>query len=173
MREVHFGIIGCGLMGREFASATARWLHLLDMRVRPRIVAICDTFASYDDDRVRWFKALHPEISQVTPDYRELLDNKNVDAVYVAVPHYLHREIYCATIASGKHLMGEKPFGIDLAANQAILATLDAHAEVFARCSSEMSGPSSVPGSSPLPIFSVAARSARSATKRSWSGRAT
>ena len=30
-REIKFGIIGCGLMGREFASAAARWCHLLDL----------------------------------------------------------------------------------------------------------------------------------------------
>ena len=28
-RKVHFGIIGLGLMGREFGSAVARWCHLL------------------------------------------------------------------------------------------------------------------------------------------------
>ena len=29
-RLIKFGVIGCGLMGREFASAAARWCHLLD-----------------------------------------------------------------------------------------------------------------------------------------------
>ena len=43
MKSVAFGIIGAGLMGREFASATARWCHLTDLDVRPRIVAVCDT----------------------------------------------------------------------------------------------------------------------------------
>ena len=33
MRTVKFGIIGPGLMGREFASAAARWLHLPDMDI--------------------------------------------------------------------------------------------------------------------------------------------
>ena len=42
MKTVRFGIIGCGLMGREFASAAARWCHLPDMLVRPEIVALCD-----------------------------------------------------------------------------------------------------------------------------------
>ena len=28
-RIIRFGVIGCGLMGREFASAAARWLLLL------------------------------------------------------------------------------------------------------------------------------------------------
>jgi len=31
MRTIKFGIIGWGLMGREFASAVARWCHLPDM----------------------------------------------------------------------------------------------------------------------------------------------
>ena len=35
MKTIHFGIIGAGLMGREFASAAARWAHLSDMDVRP------------------------------------------------------------------------------------------------------------------------------------------
>jgi prephenate dehydrogenase len=35
MRKIRFGLIGCGLMGREFASAAARWCHLLDMPARP------------------------------------------------------------------------------------------------------------------------------------------
>jgi predicted dehydrogenase len=31
MRTIRFGIIGCGMMGREFASAAARWFHLPEM----------------------------------------------------------------------------------------------------------------------------------------------
>lgn len=37
--EVRFGIIGCGLMGREFASVSMRWLHLTGDLPRPVIVA--------------------------------------------------------------------------------------------------------------------------------------
>jgi predicted homoserine dehydrogenase-like protein len=39
-KQIRFGIIGCGLMGREFASAAARWCHLLDLDVEPHIVAV-------------------------------------------------------------------------------------------------------------------------------------
>ena len=53
------------------------------------------------------------------------------------MPHNLHREIYCAAISAGKHLMGEKPFGIDQPANDAILACIAEHPGVFVRCSSE------------------------------------
>jgi predicted dehydrogenase len=133
MKRIRFGLIGCGLMGREFASAAARWCHLLKPDARPEIVAACDANAG----ALGWFKENIPSLAQTTGDYRELLKNKEVDAVYVAVPHHLHREIYCAAIEAGKHLMGEKPFGIDGPANEAILATLRRHPEVFVRCSSE------------------------------------
>ena len=33
MRTIRFGIIGCGMMGREFASVAARWFHLPEMSV--------------------------------------------------------------------------------------------------------------------------------------------
>ena len=128
MRTVRFGIIGCGLMGREFASAAARWSHLPEMDVRPEIAAVCDA----NPESLRWFTDNFAAIRQATSDYRTLLGNRDVDAVYIALPHHLHREAYCAAISAGKHLMGEKPFGVDKADNDAILACIAEHPEVFA-----------------------------------------
>jgi predicted dehydrogenase len=135
MRTVRFGIIGCGMMGREFASAAARWLHLPQMTVRPEIVAICNrTLAT---PKVEWFKQYVPTLRQVTSDHRELLKNPEVEAVYIAVPHNLHEEFFVAAIEAGKHLMGEKPFGMDLKANEAIMAAIHRHPECFVRCASQ------------------------------------
>ena len=133
MKTMHFGIIGCGLMGREFASAAARWCHLPEMTVRPEIVAVCDT----NQALLEWYQTNFPSISQATGDYRELLANNSVEAVYCAVPHNLHRRMYCDIIAAGKGLLGEKPFGIDKPANDAIMACIEEHPDVFVRCSSE------------------------------------
>ena len=55
----------------------------------------------------------------------------------MAVPHHLHAEICCAVISAGKHLMAEKPVGIDLAANQAINDCATRHPQVFVRCGSQ------------------------------------
>ena len=133
MRTVRFGIIGCGLMGREFASAAARWYHLPEMDVRPEIVSVCDT----NDSARKWFTDNFPSVAQSTSDYRELLANEDVEAVYCAVPHNLHQQFYRDIISAGKHLMGEKPFGIDKPANDAILDCIHKHPNVFVRCSSE------------------------------------
>jgi predicted dehydrogenase len=128
MKTIRFGIIGCGLMGREFASAAARWKHLIDMTSRPEIVAVSDVNQSAMD----WFEAPFS-----TSAYRELLARDDVDAVYVAVPHNLHEEIYIAAIEAGKHLFAEKPFGIDLPAANRILDVSHQHPEVLVRCSGE------------------------------------
>jgi len=122
-------------MGREFASAAARWLHLPEMNVRPEIVAICRRTISQEN--VRWFKDNIPTLRQVTGDYRELLDNPDVEAVYISVPHNLHQTFYCAALEAGKHLMGEKPFGIDKQANDTIMAGVGKHPDCFVRCSSQ------------------------------------
>ena len=133
-RIIKFGVIGCGLMGREFASAAARWFHLTDTKARPEIVAVCDLNPLLTD----WFSANVPSVKQVTADYRELLANETVEAVYCAVPHDLHHNIYPDILAAGKHLLGEKPFGIDADANRQIQESILAHPDCLVRCSSEM-----------------------------------
>ena len=120
-------------MGREFASAAARWSHLPQMEVRPEIVAVCDT----STDLFTWYTENFPSIAQTTQDYKELLANREVEAVYCAVPHNLHQSVYCAIVSAGKHLLGEKPFGIDKPANDAILACLRQNSDIFVRCSSQ------------------------------------
>ncbi|MBC2771891.1 Gfo/Idh/MocA family oxidoreductase [Rhizobium sp. AQ_MP] len=134
MKTFRFGVIGCGLMGREFASAAARWMHLSDAKARPEIVAVCDT----NPELMAWFTTHIPSVRQTTADYRELLANPEVDAIYCAVPHVLHAEFYVEILKAGKHLLGEKPFGMDREQNQAIMTELAKHPELIVRCSSEM-----------------------------------
>jgi predicted dehydrogenase len=132
-RTVRFGIIGGGLMGREFASTAARWIHLDDLGVRPEIVHVCDA----NPDVLGWYERLTPEPKRTT-DWRELLADPAVEAVYCAVPHHLHAELYPAILDAGKHLLAEKPFGIDLPACETIMAAVAAHPDLLVRCSSEM-----------------------------------
>jgi len=132
-RIIRFGVIGCGLMGKEFASAAARWCHLTDVGFEPRITAVCDA----NPAATEWFVDNVPSVAHAYSDYKELLANPEVDAVYCAVPHNLHQQIYVDIIRSGKHLLGEKPFGIDREANRAIEQALTEHPDVIVRCSSE------------------------------------
>ena len=53
-RVVNVGLIGGGLMGRELASAAARWIHLDDLGVRPRLVHACDV----QPQALAWYERL-------------------------------------------------------------------------------------------------------------------
>ena len=133
MSVARIGIVGGGLMGRELAAAIGRWAALEDHPVRPRLEAVCDTSPAAR----AWFERID-SVRLLTCDRRALLEDPELDVLYLAVPHHLHEELYLETIAAGKDFLGEKPFGIDLAAARRIVAALDASPGVFARCSSEM-----------------------------------
>ena len=132
-RVVRFGLVGGGLMGREFASAAARWVHLEPIGARPELAAVCDT----DPEVLSWYERLEPQ-PRLVSNYRELLADDTVEAVYVALPHHLHEEVCLAVLQAGKHLFGEKPFGIDLPANAAINREISERPELLVRCSSEL-----------------------------------
>src|SRR5215471_20898412 len=132
MRTINFGIIGCGLMGRELASAMARWNHLVGLDFKPRIVAACDT----DRATLERFGTM-VEGAKLHDEYRTVLDDPGVEVVYIAVPHHLHEELYTAALAAGKHLLAEKPFGIDRPACERIMSAVRANPKLLVRCSSE------------------------------------
>ncbi|HEY2572768.1 MAG TPA: Gfo/Idh/MocA family oxidoreductase, partial [Verrucomicrobiaceae bacterium] len=97
MKTAGVGIIGGGLMGREMASAFARWCALTDVAIKPDLVAVADLVEPVRE----WFRQI-PSCRQITADYKELLANPAVDVVYVAVPHPLHEKLYIDVLDAGK-----------------------------------------------------------------------
>ncbi len=132
MKTVNIGIIGGGLMGREAASAFGRWFVLNDFPVNVALKAVCDL----SEEVLSWYKAI-PTVTLLTTNYKELLAREDINIVYVALPHNLHKAYYLEVLAAGKDLLAEKPFGIDLDA----AITIQEEAKRlgrFVRCSSEM-----------------------------------
>lgn len=119
-------------MGREIAAALQRWPALIDHPVRPRLVAVCDI----NPAALEWFEGID-SVSLMTADHTELLASPDVDVVYIAVRHDLHESLYLDAIRAGKALLAEKPFGIDRAAADAVVAAIE-ESGAFVRVSSEM-----------------------------------
>jgi predicted dehydrogenase len=128
-RPIGVGIIGGGLMGREIASAFARWRALIDVTIAPKLLGVADISPA----ALEWFDDGQ---TFLTTDYRQLLDRSEVEVVHVAVPHNLHKTIYREVMETGKDLLAEKPFGIDLLAAEEIASTAQS-TKRFVRCSSE------------------------------------
>jgi predicted dehydrogenase len=103
---VGVGIIGTGDRGQYVGGHMGR-------DGRARVAAICDIF----DDRIEQARKKVPGAAdaKVYKDYRRLLDDKNVDAVYIATPVYLHPEMFEAAVAAKKHVCCEKPAGTNVA----------------------------------------------------------
>lgn len=68
-------------------------------------------------------------ISRVETDYRRVLDDRSIDAVVVASPDDTHERIAIDALQAGKHVLLQKPMGLDSAQCRAIV-----HADVIAGC---------------------------------------
>jgi predicted dehydrogenase len=62
-------------------------------------------------------------------DYRQLVAATNIDAIHNCTPNYLHAEVNADVLSAGKHLVAEKPLGMD-SLETADLVTLSAAADV-------------------------------------------
>jgi predicted dehydrogenase len=128
---VRIGVIGGGLMGRELAMVCGRWNQLVDHPATPSVVAVADPSPAARD----WFSRV-ASVETLTDDWHALVDDESIDVLYIAVPHNLHEEIYVAAAQAGKDFLGEKPFGIDAAAAERIVAAIQL-SDAFVRVSSE------------------------------------
>ena len=64
-------------------------------------------------------------------DYRALLEEKDLDIVYVCTPNRLHSEMTVAALNAGKHVMCEKPMAINTAEAQKMVEAAKANDKVL------------------------------------------
>ena len=95
---LRLGVIGAGgRMGNLLDSAD----HLGSYE----IVAVSDVYAPHCDA----VKARSNGLATTHLDYREVLDNKEIDAVLIATPDHWHVQVATDAIAAGKDVYLEKP----------------------------------------------------------------
>jgi predicted dehydrogenase len=79
------------------------------------ISALTELWAVYDVNK-QLAKDLSERFHARTMDtFDELLSEPRIDAVYIAVPHYLLAPLARQALETGKHVLAEKPLGISLA----------------------------------------------------------
>jgi predicted dehydrogenase len=100
-RAVRIAVVGAG--------AVSDYHHVPGIRLDPRAVLV----AACDENRDLLEARQHEWGVRVTPDYRELCADPDVDAVIIATPNFTHKPIATAAAAAGKHVMCEKPLGLD------------------------------------------------------------
>lgn len=98
--DVCVGVIGPGSRGQELIR---QLLHVPGVR----IAAVCDIY----EPRFAEVNQLVGSEVPHTSDYRELLDRKDLDAIYIATPLAHHAEHVLAALKTNRPVYGEKAMG--------------------------------------------------------------
>ncbi len=101
-RPVRIAIVGAG--------AVSDYHHVPAIRLDPRatLAGVCDASSELlAKRRAEW------GCDNVTTDFEAICADPNVDAVIIATPNFTHRPITLAAARHGKHVMCEKPLGLD------------------------------------------------------------
>ena len=93
--RMRFGVIGAGKIGK---------LRIATIEAHPSL----DLVAVYDQSREAVEKAVAGTQARPCTDLQQFLDS-GLDAVVVATPAHVHRELCVAAFAAGLHVLCEKP----------------------------------------------------------------
>ena len=120
-KRVNTGIIGTGnrgsyLLTSVLAQSTAKVGALCD--IKPDRLDKAATAAARDNPKTY-------------TDWRRIIDSKEIEAVFVATPPYLHAEMASAALRAGKHVYCEKPIGMTVEHVKQVMAAAKGAKGVF------------------------------------------
>ena len=121
-----WGILGAAFIARK------NWQAIRDAG-NATLVAV----ASRDLSRAQAFidqcqsSAPHPVVPEAMDDYAALLARTDIDAVYIPLPTGLRKEWVIRAAQAGKHVLVEKPVGVNAADVAEIIAACDQHRVQF------------------------------------------
>ena len=111
--RIRIGVAGLGRIGWSFhAVALAKHRDY-------RLVAVADPEADRRKEAEGAFGCA------AYTDYYDMLDQAELDAVVVATPTHLHKDMAVAAFKSGRHVMLEKPMAMNLREAQSIARAAD------------------------------------------------
>jgi len=99
--KIKWGILGTGRIARSFATA-------LTFVENTSLYAI----GSRRFEKAKAFSAEY-HVPKAYGSYQEVVQDKEVDAIYVATPHHLHCSNTLMALEHNKHVLCEKPFGVN------------------------------------------------------------
>lgn len=102
---VKVGLIGCRSMG--FSDLRS----FLKEGNQVECVALCDVDSKVLESRASDVEKMTEKRPVIYSDFRELLDNPDVDAVIIGTPDHWHAHMMIMALEAGKHVYVEKPMG--------------------------------------------------------------
>lgn len=114
--RIHIGLIGCGGMGRANLGNCARYEDVV-------VTAACDVFEARLEATVEQFKATCKGYA----DFREMLQQPDLDAVIIATPPHWHCLQAVAACEAGKDIYLQKPMTLHLGESFAVRNAVRKH----------------------------------------------
>ena len=106
-RRIGIGVVGFGWLGQAHSRSLARIPMLFEQRAyEPRLVACSDALPGRVEDAISSFG-----FERGSVDWRAVVEDPGVDAVWIAAPNMLHGEVVAAVAGAGKAVFCEKPVG--------------------------------------------------------------
>jgi predicted dehydrogenase len=118
VNEVRIGIIGYKFMGKAHSNA---WIRANQFFSGPR--AVLRAACGRDESAVRAF-AENWGWQTVETDWRRLVARPDIDVIDIAAPNNAHAEIAVVAARHGKHVICEKPLGMNLKEAKTMLAAV-------------------------------------------------
>lgn len=116
---VKFGVIGLGSWGKEILSTLSRLPSA-------QVVAICDTYEPFRNKG----KEIAPNAALFL-DAQQLIGSAGVEAIVIATPSHLHKDIALAAIQAGKHVYCEAPLASTIEDAKAIASAGKGSSKIF------------------------------------------
>ncbi len=115
--QLNIGLIGANGMGFSDLKSALKIPGV-------NVVAMCDVDKNVIETRMADLSKMNVDTSKIKTygDYRQLLDNKDVDAVIVGTPDHWHAMIMMNACAAGKDVYCEKPVGNSIGECRAMVA---------------------------------------------------
>lgn len=120
-RTIGIGCIGLGTRGGDLINAVVAVPGV-------KVVAVCDAYGPHRQKGVE--RSRNPDVKSYV-DYRELLADKNVDAVIIATPDHWHCQMVLDAVQAGKDIYCEKGFSRTLAEAKRMREALKGSRVVF------------------------------------------
>ncbi len=128
------GVIGCNGMGW---SNTSSFLKMNDVD----LLGICDVDSNVVKKRLSDYGGLRKNTPNTYSDYRELLNNKEIDAVIIGTPDHWHCKIMVDAVKAGKHVYVEKPIANSIAECNLMVAAQQKTGKIVQAGQWQRSGP--------------------------------
>ena len=123
--KVNVALIGCRSMGFNNLKS------FLNEDNNVECLALCDVDSKILESRVADVEKMTGTKPTAYSDFRELLDNPEIDAVIIGTPDHWHATMMMMALEAGKHVYVEKPMGHSIEECNAMVAAQKKYPDLY------------------------------------------